>query len=427
MKSFEYLKRRFKEYYKDNKEKIPLVSLFDQREFGFIPWDQQIRMIRHMGFATRDNLIKHLINNGPRHVYSSGSLYLNPENKDMKNKSYLGCDIIIDIDVDHFYTPCKEDHDIWYCKECGKNGKGMVEKCPNCKKSKLKKLNWICEECLNVAKKEIIKLVYDFLIPDFNIDIEKMKIAFSGHRGYHLKIEDNDLRTLSSDERREIIDYITGEGISYEILGLRKMGDNIFGFSRETIGWSQKINRKIEEILKKTNIEIETLLSDKRTFNLNKNFIENLLNYKKDFLNIIESDNMNNWTLVNSNLNTWYKFLGAIVEEIGIEVDVPVAIDIHRLIRYPGSLHGKTGFKVQELNPNDLDDFNPLDEQTEKLDPIVFVSKVQTIQKLEIIESDVPATKIKGKTFGPYKLGDKIEVPHHIAVFLLCKGVAKSI
>ena len=82
----------------------------------------------------------------------------------------------------------------------------------------MKKLNWICEECLNVAKKEIIKLIYDFLIPDFNIDIEKMKIAFSGHRGYHLKIEDNDLRTLSSDERREIIDYITGEGISYEIL-----------------------------------------------------------------------------------------------------------------------------------------------------------------------------------------------------------------
>ena len=86
MKSFEYLKRRFKEYYKDNREKIPLVSLFNQREFGFIPWDQQIRMIRHMGFANRENLIQHLINNGPRHVYSSGSLYINPENQDMKNK-----------------------------------------------------------------------------------------------------------------------------------------------------------------------------------------------------------------------------------------------------------------------------------------------------------------------------------------------------
>ncbi|MFX1500665.1 MAG: DNA primase small subunit domain-containing protein [Promethearchaeota archaeon] len=426
MNSNEYLKRRFKEYYKDNRDKIPFVSSFDKREFGFIPWDQQIRMIRHMGFANGENLIQHLINNGPRHVYSSGSIYKSPENQDMTNKGYEGCDFIIDIDVDHFYTPCKEDHDIWYCKECGKNGKGMAKKCPKCGKSQLRKLAWICEDCLNAAKKEIIKLIYDFLMPDFNIDLKKLKIAFSGHRGYHMKIEDHNLRLLSSDERREIIDYITGEGISFEILGLRKIGENIFGFSKETISWSQKIIREIEKILKMSSVEIETLLSDKRKFKLNQNFIENFLNYKDNFLRIIKSSNMNNWTLISSNINTWYNFLEPIVEQIGIEVDVPVSIDIHRLIRYPGSLHGKTGFKVQELLLDEIETFNPLDEQTEKLDPIVFVSKVKTTQKLEIIESDVPATKIKGETFGPYQLGEKIEVPHHIAVFLLCRGVAKS-
>ena len=48
-------------------------------------------------------------------------------------------------------------------------------------------------------------------------------------------------------------------------------------------------------------------------------------------------------------------------------------------------------------------------------------------QKIEIIELKVPATKIKGETFGPYKKGDIEEVPHHIAVFLLCKGVAKMV
>ncbi|MFW9988023.1 MAG: DNA primase small subunit domain-containing protein, partial [Candidatus Odinarchaeota archaeon] len=399
MNSYDYLKRRFKEYYKDNRDKIPFVSLFNKREFGFIPWDQQIRMIRHMGFLNKENFIQHLINNGPRHVYSSGSLYENPENQDMKKKGYQGCDFIVDIDVDHFYTPCKENHDIWYCKECGKNGKGMVNNCPKCGKSKLKKIAWICEDCLNAAKKEIIKLIYDFLLPDFNIDIKKLKIAFSGHRGYHLKIEDKDLRLLSSDERREIIDYITGEGISFEILGLRKMGDIVFGFSKETIGWSQKINREIEEILKMSSIEIETLLSDKRKFKLNQNFIENFLNLKDNFLNIIKNSNINNWTFISSNLNTWHNFLEPLVDQIGIEVDVPVSIDIHRLIRYPGSLHGKTGFKVQELLPDEIEIFNPLNEQTEKLDPIVFVSKVKTTQKLEIIESDVPATKIKGETF----------------------------
>ncbi|MFX0024716.1 MAG: DNA primase small subunit domain-containing protein [Candidatus Hermodarchaeota archaeon] len=426
MNDLSYLKRQFKEYYKENQKKVPIVNSFEKREFGFIPWDQQIRMIRHIGYSKHEQFLIQLSNNGPRHIYASGSLYLKPEIQNMENKDFQGCDFIVDIDVDHFYTPCKEDHDFWYCKECGKNGKGMVEKCPDCGKSKLKKLTWICEKCLNIAKKEITKM-NDFLLNDFNIDIGKIKIAFSGHRGYHLKAEDKALRSLSSDERREIVDYLTGENISFEILGLREIGGNVFGLSKQTIGWPRKIIRKIEEILDMPNLAIESLLSDKSVFNLPRHFIENLINSKDQLLKTIREDKNNNWTLVSSNINLWYKFLEALVKEIGIKLDAPVSIDIHRLIRYPGSLHGSTGFKVQELLFDELDLFNPLDEQIEKLDPIVFMSKVKTIQKIEITEPIVPLTKIKGETFGPYKSGEKIEVPHHIAIFLLCKGVAKSI
>lgn len=427
MSDINYLNRLFKSYYKENQVKIPLIKLFDQREFGFIPWDKQTWMLRHMSFTSREILIQHMILNGPRHVYASGTLYQQPENQDMEKKGYKGCDLIIDIDVDHFYTPCKKNHDYWYCKECGENGKGMIKTCPKCKKLKIKSLHWICEECLSIAKKEIIKLIYDFLIPDFNIGFNNMSLVFSGHRGYHLKIEEERIRKLSSDERREIADYLTGENISFEVLGLQVKGGIIFGFSRDSIGWVQKIFRKIEEILNKPNNEIRDILSNNPNFNFNQNLINSLLNFKNDFLNVIQNNQRNIWAIEGFGINKWNSFLKGIVHEIGVEIDIPVVVDIHRLIRYPGSLHGKTGFKVQELNPNDLDDYNPLDEQIKKLDPIVFVSKLQTIQKLEIIESNVPATKIKGETFGPYKLGDKIEVPHHIAVFLLCKGVAKSI
>ena len=369
-----YLKRIFQAYYKEKQSEIPVVNLFDQREFGFIPWDKQI-MNRHIGFTSIINLKKYFIINTPKHAYTSGSLYLSPENQDMQKKGYKGCDLIFDIDVDHFYTPCKEDHDIWYCEECGKNGKGMVQKCPKCGKLKLKKLNWICKDCLAIAKNEIIKLIYDFLIPDFNININKMKITFSGHRGYHLKIEDEQIRTLSSDERREIIDFVTGENMSFEILGLQEKGGNIFGFSRETIGWPQKIVGQIENILSKSNVEIEAILSDKRKFNLSQDLMENFINFKENFHNIIKNNHNNNWTLVGFTLNAWNKFLKRIVAEIGIEVDIPVSIDIHRLIRYPGSLHGKTGFKVQELLPDEIDIFNPLEESNNKLDPIVFMSE----------------------------------------------------
>ncbi|UCC19115.1 MAG: hypothetical protein JSV62_13595 [Promethearchaeota archaeon] len=421
-----YLKRLFQAYYKEKISDLSLVDLFEHREFGFIPWEKQI-MLRHIGFNSALNLRNHFIRNTPKHAYVSASLYNQPENQDMQGKGYQGCDLIFDIDVDHFYTPCKEDHDIWYCNECEENGRGMVNKCPKCGKLKLKRLTWICNDCLDIAKNEIIKLIYTFLIPDFNMDIKKMKITFSGHRGYHLKTEDEKLRALSSEERREIVDYVTGENISFEILGLQEKGGNIFGFSKETIGWSRKIIEKIKEILKKPNLEIESVLTDRRKYNLSQNLVENFLNFKDNFLNIIESNNINNWTLVGFSLMAWNKFLRRLVTEIGIEVDIPVTIDTHRLIRYPGSLHGSTGFKVQEIFHDDIDVFKPLDESNEILDPIVFKSEKIINQKIEIIEPLVPLTKIKGESWGPYKQGEKIVVPHHIAVFLLCKGVAKTI
>jgi DNA primase small subunit len=384
-------------------------------------------MKRHMGFKNPEILRDYLVKNAPRHLYSSGSLYLQPESQQMETKNYQGCDLIIDIDVDHFYTPCKEVHDFWYCKNCGTKGTGMPEKCPECKTMKFTKLNWVCDHCLETAKNEIKKLVYDFLIPDFGMDENSLRIAFSGHRGYHLKVENEDIRNLGSDERREIVDYLTGENINFEILGLTERSGIIYGLSKENIGWSQKIMRKVESLLRKPEIEIKKLLLDKTRFNINKNLVISFLNYKDDFLDLISKGERYVWALEGFGLTMWKKFLTGIVKEIGIELDKPVSIDIHRLIRYPGSLHGKTGFKVQEVALNKLEEFNPLDETDDKLDPIVFKSKKETTLKLEVLEPKLPATKIKGKTYGPYLKGDKIELPHHIAVFLLCKEVAKTI
>ncbi|MFW9897867.1 MAG: DNA primase small subunit domain-containing protein [Candidatus Thorarchaeota archaeon] len=416
-----YLKRSFKAYYKEKKSNISNVNLFHHREFGFIPWDKQI-MIRHMGFRNPDTFLTYLIENGPRHVYSSGGVYLHPDNLDMNKKKYQGCDLIIDVDVDHFYTPCKDDHDIWICRECNTSGKGMPKKCPKCRKTKFKTLNWICENCLQVAKKEIIKLIYNFLFPDFGIKEEQIKIAFSGHRGYHLKVEDEQIRSLPSEARREIADYISGNNISFEILGLNQVSQTIYGLTKNNLGWAQKITSKIEDILKNTSHT--ELISKLKNFGIPENRINSFMNYKDDFLDTI-SNKRNIWSIEGFGLETWKMFLRGIIHEIGVKIDEPVTIDIHRLIRYPGTLHGKTGFKVQELKLLELETFNPLNENNKSLDPIVFHSDIK--QKIEIIESKIPATKIKGETFGPYDKGDVVEVPHHIAVFLLCKEVAKFV
>ena len=428
MSDVNYLKRLFKAYYKEKSSEIPSISSFESREFGYIPWDTKFFMKRHMSFKVQEQFLTLLINEGPRHIYSSGAIYKQPENQDMERKEYQGCDFIIDIDVDHFYTPCKEDHDFWYCKECGESGVGMVQSCPNCKKLKIKTLAWICDKCLETAKREIIKLIYNFLIPDFGINLSNMKIAFSGHRGYHLKIENQQIRNLTSGERREIADYIAGENISLGLLGLQEKSGTFYRFSGDTYGWAQKIIRKISEVLKKSDLELKDLLLNKENFNFSKNYVKGFMNSKQDFINKIENPNTLALPSVEGfGLANWKKFFNGIVHEVGVEIDTPVTIDIHRLIRYPGSLHGKTGFKTQEIFPDELDDFNPLDEINKKLDPIVFESKVHTTQKVKILEKQVPATKIKGKTYGPFTQDEIVEVPHHIAVFLLCKEVAKTI
>jgi len=416
MSENKFLKKLFQAYYRENKSKIPIIDLLEHREFGFLYWDKS-GMMRHLGFRDGKNLKDYLINNGPKHVYSSGSLYLQPDHLDMNKKQYQGCDFIVDIDVDHFETPCKEDHDYWHCKKCGKSGKGMVHKCPECGKLKLENLNWICDICLDIAKREVVNLIYDFLFPDFGISENDLKIAFSGHRGYHLIIKNKKMRVLSSDDRREIVDYLTGDNISFEILGFKNLSLNM-SLLKNNIGWTKKIISKVEEILNNyTNDTIIQLFKSKK-FGLNDETIEYILNNKQNFLQTL-------WNIDGFGLKTWEKFLNGIVKEVGVEIDEPVSIDIHRLIRYPGSLHGKTGFKVQELTLRDLDTFNPLNENNKNLDPIVFHSDIN--QKIEILEDNVAATKIKGQKFGPYAKGEIIEVPHHIAVFLLCKEVAKTV
>ena len=133
------------------------------------------------------------------------------------------------------------------------------------------------------------------------------------------------------------------------------------GLRKDNIGWSQKIVRKIEEILKRSNDDIQDLLSN---IGLSQNRIDSFLNSKEDFLLAI-STNQLTWAIEGFGLQTWHSFMKFIIEEIGVEIDEPVTIDIHRLIRYPGSLHGKTGFKVQELTLKQLEDFNPFNENEE--------------------------------------------------------------
>jgi DNA primase small subunit len=90
-----------------------------------------------------------------------------------------------------------------------------------------------------------------------------------------------------------------------------------------------------------------------------------------------------------------------------------VTQDVHRLIRLGNSLNGKTGLRAQMIDPNDLDDFDPMWSAAalpidEEIHVRVIRSGGMRLRGVEIL----PASK------GVMKL------PLAAAVLLLCRGVA---
>jgi DNA primase small subunit len=95
------------------------------------------------------------------------------------------------------------------------------------------------------------------------------------------------------------------------------------------------------------------------------------------------------------------------------DIDTVVTTDIHRLIRLPNTLHGKTGWQVQTIPYGDLPDYDPLRSAIVLRGPHV---------KLEFREA--PIIKIDETIYGPYSW-ETAELPLEAAMFYLCKKGAR--
>jgi DNA primase small subunit len=94
-------------------------------------------------------------------------------------------------------------------------------------------------------------------------------------------------------------------------------------------------------------------------------------------------------------------------------VDEPVTADIKRLIRLPGSLHGKSSLRANPLTVETFEDFDPL------ADAVVFTNK-----PLEICSLRDSAITLRGERYKIAK--DEIEsLPEFAALYFLCRGAAE--
>lgn len=406
-----FIKQKFSEYYSENSEKIPMPTSLVRREFGFIIFKERI-MVRHKGFKNNEEFKVFIESMIPSDVYYSSTYYERPE-EPMENKGWLGADLVFDIDSDHLQTPCKSEHDYWICENCQNSGRGQQpEYCPKCGGNKFKSEAWLCETCLEAAKAETLKLL-DFLLRDFGFSSKDVEVCFSGHRGYHVHIEKEDTRQLDQAARKEIVDYILGTGLKVELHGLIEVGDR---FTKEIVGpdlidpgWKGRIARGVYDF-----IAASTPEQIREVEGVRKSTAKTVVDHKDSIL--ATWNRKGPWDAIRGvGPKTWEKIAEYGIRRQIASIDTVVTTDVHRLIRAPSTLHGKTGLKAISIPLDHLEQFDPF------IDAIAFDKDV-----LKIHVNESHKFRLGKEIFGPYH-NEVIELPMAAAIYLLCKKAARPI
>lgn len=389
-----FLLKMFRRYYKENE--MPMPSRFGRREFGFMYFDRDF-MQRHMSFSNPTEMRKFMIAQVPKHSYYSTAYYRRPNAPTMEEKGWMGADLIFDLDADHL----EGAEDMSY------------------------------SQMMDQIKKEMINLLDSFLYNDLGFDEKDVGIYFSGGRGYHAHIELNDVTGLGSHERREIVDFVTSNGLDIDRVfrqeNVVRSVINVKGQERNNIstfrtippedsgGWWLRMRNGLKDVV--NDVCDQDTKDLKRTYPSIKSMSPKTIESYRD--DLIKSRDV---IFVNNRMATLKKgtqdMLIKIMKEdvayrLSGEVDEPVTADIKRLIRLPGSLHGKTGLKVMPITRDELNGFDPLLDalpESYTSDPITVNVKRKTDIKIngERFDLDIGVT----------------EVPEYAAVFLVGRRIA---
>ena len=370
-----FLKKKFKEYYWKNVVKAPRD--ISSREFGIGTLEEKIKF-RHKSFKTEKELNNYLQREAPFYISYSTAYYEFPENQPMPEKNWGGSDLVFDLDASMPYM-----------------NRGVMDS----------------------VKEEVLNLV-EFLISDFGFSKNHIETNFSGNKGYHVHVFNDEVIKLNGEERREIVDYVTGsglninyfmreeqstEGIVYERGVPKRYSSSYVGPKKDDIGWAKRIYDGTADLIE--NYDMKKFRDD----GFKESIARRIVDSKEKILKSLESGRWEGIEGVRE------KTFQNIINRKAIKIkdaDKMVTIDTSRLIRLPDSLHGSSGLIVKRVK--DLDSFDPIK------DAIAFGGNKITIK----IQKDAPEFELSGNKFGPYKSDERIEVPEYAAVYLMLKDTA---
>jgi DNA primase small subunit len=346
----EFARGEFARYYAEHP--VPAPPRLDRREVAEFPFARGDVMRRHLAFARPDELRRFLAEEVPRHLYYSTAYFGRPDAPTMNEKEWLGADLVFDLDADHL----RDAKDLPY------------------------------PEQLRKAKERFSALLDDFLFGDFGFDPAETLLTFSGGRGYHAHLRSAQLLSLTSAERRELVDYILGIGVdAHSALVADERADPGAGGASvrdpgrpgraaaplrkfahlaplDAPGWQGRMSRAVLSLLDRWNRqgvevaerELTPVIGSTRAHRAARDLT------RKDRSELIRDS----LSLDVFSRRAGQELLDAVLQlaagELPGETDAPVTTDVHRLIRWPGSLHGGTGLRVLPLTRRTLDAFEPL-------------------------------------------------------------------
>ena len=368
LREMEFVRRKFSEYYAANAVKLPEKA--GQREWGFGGWEGKIEA-RPFAFGDAAGLRIYLAANVPLYVSYSVAYYDRPDARPIDRKGWLGAELVFDLDADHLNLPCTARH-----------GKA-----------------WVCDECLGEVKRQTLRLVEDYLVPDFGIPRDDMEVNFSGNRGYHVHVTSEDMKRLGAYGRREILDYVSGTGLEFDKL-FTKDGARLVGPKPGDSGWAGRVARyALENDL--SAVLPRSIASRPERMGAFRRGVEK-----------------GNWDAVRipKKMDVWRAFVNQLGLRLGGEVDKQVTGDITKLIRAPDTLHGGTGLLAKRVAWKGLERFDPL------RDAAAF--EKGRGEGIDVDVSQAPKIRFGNGEFGPFKQ-ERAKLPENVALYLICKKAAR--
>jgi len=382
---------RFAEYYQSlSVDDLWTPPRFRSREWMFIPWGGK-PPDRHRGFSDKRELLHYLHHKAPHSCFHSTAYYNDPSERKMVDKGWMGADLIFDLDGDHL--PGVSDTDF--------------------------------PKMIELVQEQAWRLWSEFLEPEFGFREQYVQITFSGHRGFHIHVRDPAYLHLDSNARRQLVNYIRGEGVNVQDV-----------FSGYESGWKSRVQLGVDDVLLKLRAisdgsdEKTSLLTefhevmkqrirhpDCSVESCSKAKLQKLAKLSQDegrIQRLREDSSLR--VFPGDSTSIFWELVKGTPLPVG-ETDEAVTVDVKRVIRWVGSLHGKCGLRVTELpltrlDPDSSNAFDPLSEA------VAFTGN--NSMKVELTSDDVIARvsdfEVDGGT------GDVFEVPESMATFLSLKG-----